>query len=463
MLFNSFSFLLFFVIVTTLYYIIPYKPRLFLLLGASCFFYMLFVPEYIIILFVTILIDYIAGIYIEKHQNHKKKKKLYLIISILATCLVLFIFKYYNFFIENFLIASHKIGFEPNIKIINMILPIGLSFHTFQSLSYVIEVYRGNQKTEKNFLIYSIYVMFYPQLVAGPIERPQNIIHQFKIPHQFNKDNIVLGLRQMLWGFFMKVVIADRLSLYVDAVYNNPDNHHGLSIIIATLFFSIQIYCDFAGYSNIAIGSAKVMGFDLMKNFNRPYFSFSVSEFWSRWHISLSTWFRDYLYIPLGGSKNGKIHHLRNLLITFLISGLWHGANWTFIVWGGLNGLYLIFEIILNKNKTKNILSYAITMSLIVLSWLFFRATDLSTANTLLKNMTIIDLNIYIGDIHTLLYSLLGISILFIVEFLEERKKISTLKISSNAKIRYTYYVIIIFCILLFGVFDESQFIYFQF
>ncbi|MEO6135767.1 MAG: MBOAT family O-acyltransferase, partial [Ginsengibacter sp.] len=302
---------------------------------------MAFVPVYIFILFFTIIIDYIAGIVIENSNN--KKRKTFLVLSIIANVGVLAFFKYYNFFTDNFNDLLYSLNIHTySVPILDIILPIGLSFHTFQAMSYTIEVYRGKQKAERHFGIYSLYVMFYPQLVAGPIERPQNLIHQFKEKHSFSSQNLLDGLRLMLWGFFKKLVIADRLSQYVDIVYNNPNDYHYLNLIIATILFSIQIYCDFSGYSDIAIGAAKSMGFHLMTNFNRPYFSKNIQEFWKRWHISLSTWFKDYLYISLGGNRVGIKRMYLNVAIVFLLSGFWHGANWTYIIWGALHTVFII-------------------------------------------------------------------------------------------------------------------------
>jgi D-alanyl-lipoteichoic acid acyltransferase DltB (MBOAT superfamily) len=298
-----------------------------MLLVASCIFYMAFVPAYIFILLTTILIDYYMGILIAGSTG--RRRLVYLQISIVSTCLVLFIFKYSAFFGMTIRELQALVGTAQDFPIAHILLPIGLSFHTFQSLSYVVEVYRGKQQPERNFGIYSLYVMFYPQLVAGPIERPQNLLHQFHEEHRFELSNLALGLRLMLWGFFQKMVIADRCAVYVNHVYNNWQVESGLALLIATIFFAIQIYADFAGYSCIAIGCARVMGFQLMTNFNHPYFSQSFGEFWKRWHISLSTWFRDYVYIPLGGSRVRTSRFYLNLLLTFSISGLWHGANWT--------------------------------------------------------------------------------------------------------------------------------------
>jgi alginate O-acetyltransferase complex protein AlgI len=351
MLFNSLEFLYFFISVTILYYALPWNWRWKMLLAASCIFYMAFIPAYIVILMTTILIDYWMGILIA--ESIGPKRRLYLQISIISTCLVLFIFKYCAFFGLTVRELQALLGLAQTFPITHIILPIGLSFHTFQSLSYVVEVYRGKQEPERNFGIYSLYVMFYPQLVAGPIERPQNLLHQFHEDHPFELDNLARGLRMMLWGLFQKMVIADRCAQYVNLVYAHWSIETGLSLLAATLLFAVQIYADFAGYSNIAIGCARVMGFKLMTNFNHPYFARSFSEFWKRWHISLSTWFRDYIYIPMGGNRLGTARLYFNLFVTFAISGLWHGANWTFVIWGALNGMFLIAEHCLTSAGTR--------------------------------------------------------------------------------------------------------------
>src|SRR5215217_6193014 len=357
MLFNSVEFIFFFILVTSLYFILPHKFRWGLLLAASCYFYMAFVPIYILILGFTIIIDFFAAIYIEKTNG--QRRKLLLAASIIANIGILCVFKYYNFFVDNIESFSF-IAFGNQLKLpyLSILLPIGLSFHTFQALSYTIEVYRGHQVAERNLGIYSLYVMFYPQLVAGPIERPQNILHQFHERKHFNYDNVTSGLRLMLWGMIKKVVIADRLSLFTDDVFNNIGNFPPLTLVLAVFFFSFQIFCDFSGYSDIAIGAARVMGFKLMTNFNQPYQARNISEFWKRWHISLSTWFRDYLYIPLGGNRVKLYRGYLNLFIVFIISGFWHGANWTFIVWGALHGFYLIFAQVtkMPRNRIRNVL-----------------------------------------------------------------------------------------------------------
>jgi len=353
---------------------------------------MFFIPAYILILFALILIDYYAAILIEKSRD--KNRKAYLIISILSTCSALFIFKYFNFFNNNVSEIAKFLHLDYPIGALQLILPLGLSFHTFQSLSYVIEVYKKKQKSEHHLGVYTLYVMFYPQLVAGPIERPQNLLHQFYEEHFFECQRVADGLKLMAWGMFKKAVIADRLASFVKVVYDKPQDYQGVSFLVATVFFAFQIYCDFSGYSDIAIGSAQVMGFRLMDNFNRPYSSRSIAEFWKRWHISLSTWFRDYLYIPLGGNRVSKPRWFYNLFITFFVSGLWHGANWTYVVWGTLHGSYMIFGIITRDwrdkiitfvgiNKFEKVFRYCqvfTTFILVCFAWIFFRAKDIQDA-----------------------------------------------------------------------------------
>ncbi|WP_258138919.1 MBOAT family O-acyltransferase [Mucilaginibacter phenanthrenivorans] len=430
---------------------------------------MAFVPIYIIILGFTIVVDYFAGIYIENAKG--AKRKLFLTTSLIANIGVLCVFKYYNFLNENLSILLSHLGHGNPFPFLLILLPIGLSFHTFQAMSYTIEVYRGNQPAERNFGIYALYVMFYPQLVAGPIERPQNLLHQFYEKHEFSSERVSSGLKQMMVGFLKKLVVADRLSIYVDTIYSSSSSQSGKSLLVATVFFAIQIYCDFSGYSDIAIGAAKVMGFDLMKNFNRPYFSLSISEFWRRWHISLSTWFKDYLYFPLGGSRVKSIsRRYFNLLVVFLISGLWHGANWTFVIWGALNGFLLIIESTLKIPFTttswwKRIIRTFITFSLICLTWVFFRASTASQAYDIVKKIIQFKGSLYFGNPKDhFLYSIAAILFLLIIEFMREYFP-QKFKLFDNKSgiIRYAFYTLTIITILLFGVLDGGQFIYFQF
>lgn len=391
MVFNSAEFLVFFALVTFLYFALPHKFQWLLLLTASCVFYMAFIPYYILILFLTIGIDYFAGIKIE--ESYARNRKYYLILSIIATCAVFFVFKYFDFFAVNLNTLASILGWNYSIALLGIILPIGLSFHTFQSLSYVFEVYKGRQKAERHFGIYSLYVMFYPQLVAGPIERPQNLLHQFHEVHAFEYDRFANGLKRMALGFFKKIVIADNLATYVNQVYANPHEFHGVALLIATIFFAIQIYCDFSGYADIAIGAARVMGFKLMENFKNPYFATSIQDFWRRWHISLSTWFRDYLYIPLGGNRVGPLRWCLNIGITFAIAGLWHGANWTYVVWGLLHGFFYIFSRATESVRAHIVLTLPFMsgsvgilvrrtgiFSIVLIAWVFFRANTFADA-----------------------------------------------------------------------------------
>lgn len=486
MLFNSFEFFIFFPLVTALYFLLPHKYRWLMLLIASCVFYMAFIPAYILILFVTITIDYFAGIWIENTQGGRKKT--YLIISIISTCLVLFVFKYFNFFNTNMASVATFLGWNYPIGALEIILPIGLSFHTFQSLSYVIEVYRGHQKAEHNFGIYSLYVMFYPQLVAGPIERPQNLLHQFYEKHDFDYARVVSGLKLMAWGLFKKVVIADRLAVFVNLVYNDPHAYEGLPLVLATVFFAFQIYCDFSGYSDIAIGSAQVMGFKLMKNFDRPYFSKSISEFWKRWHISLSTWFRDYLYISLGGNRVSKPRWYFNLFFTFLVSGLWHGANWTFVIWGALHGFYLVFAILTGKARDKvnhwlglehmpGLMKFVQVASVFVLAdfaWIFFRAANIQDAFYIIGSMFrgwdqvanpvyLRSLVEALGSWSEILLIILTVGFMEYIHLAQRKISIRDWIAARPAWVRWGTYYLLIITIMCFGVFNKSQFIYFQF
>jgi alginate O-acetyltransferase complex protein AlgI len=347
MLFNSLEFALFFPVVTALYFALPHRARWLMLLAASCYFYMAFVPVYILILGFTIVIDYFAGILIENSQG--QRRRLFLIASLIANVGILCVFKYYNW-------LNGALG-EP-LPVLAILLPIGLSFHTFQAMSYTIEVYRGHQRAERHFGLYALYVMFYPQLVAGPIERPQNLLPQFHRDHNdghaFDYDRVVSGLRIMMGGFLMKLGVADQVAPFVFQVWGQPGVYHGWPVIIANVFFIVQMYCDFAGYSLIAIGSAKVMGYTLMWNFDRPWFSTSLNEFWRRWHISLMTWFRDYLFLPLaGGNRFTKRRGLIALFIVYVVSGVWHGANWTFLLWGVGHGVAIVFGNLTRKWRNK--------------------------------------------------------------------------------------------------------------
>jgi D-alanyl-lipoteichoic acid acyltransferase DltB (MBOAT superfamily) len=391
MLFNSFDFLVFFPIVTIVYYLLSrQRLRVIWLLLASCYFYMAFIPSYILILAVLIVTDYAAGLFIEKSAG--RRRKAFLILSIISNVSFLAFFKYGTFLGENLSALTHFLHLNYSPAVLSVILPIGLSFHTFQSMSYTIEVYRGKQRAEKDFLTYALYVMFYPQLVAGPIERPQNLLPQLKQKHAFDFENIKAGLKFMLWGFFMKLVVADRAGLLVNTVYARPSDYRGFPLLLANYVFAFQIYCDFAGYSVIAIGTARMMGVRLMENFKRPYFSVSPAEFWTRWHISLSTWLRDYLFMPIAVSRRqwGTAGIAFSLMATFLICGLWHGADWTFILWGLLNGLYVLASArvaLSQKGRLFRWISWLVTFHAIVLAWTFFRAANIRSAFLVVRNL----------------------------------------------------------------------------
>jgi D-alanyl-lipoteichoic acid acyltransferase DltB (MBOAT superfamily) len=476
MLFNSIDFILFFLLVTVAYYVLPHRHRWILLLGASCYFYMAFVPIYILILAVTIVIDYFAGIWLENSTGKKRKRLLYL--SLAANIGVLVIFKYYNFFLDNLGFLLKGFALSNPLPRLDMLLPIGLSFHTFQAMSYTIEVYRGNQKAERHFGIYSLYVMFYPQLVAGPIERPQNLLGQFRTKFNFDYNNVAAGLKLMLWGFVKKLVIADRLGIYVDAVYGDPAHQGSASLILATIFFSFQIYADFSGYTDIAIGAARVMGFKLMTNFRRPFLARSTAEVWKRWHISLSSWFRDYLYISIGGNRVTIPRWYLNLFIVFLVSGLWHGASWTFIIWGGLNGFFVIFGIISKPFRDKInrftgltrfpvvllVLQILTTFLLTSMARIFFRATSISDALLIVKKIFTFNTPGFLYDPVLLFYAFTAILLLMIKEIKEEFFSNSfTLLYHKKWQVRTLAAASLVILIILAGVFDGGQFIYFQF
>ena len=392
MLFNSFAFLIFFPVVTALYFLLPQRWRWLLLLTASCLFYMYLIPKYILILIFTIVVDYVAGLLIEPAQG--ARRKLFLVCSLIANIGALALFKYCDFLSENLAALARALGWNYSLQSLKLILPVGLSFHTFQAMSYTIEVYRGRQPAERHFGIYALYVMFYPQLVAGPIERPQHLLHQFYEVHPCDYDRVTSGLKLMAWGLFKKAVVADRLAPFVNGVYADPAQSLGPVLALATVCFAFQIFCDFSGYSDMAVGAARVMGFRLMRNFDSPYQARSIAEFWRRWHISLSSWFKDYLYIPLGGRRCSTARWRANICIVFLVSGLWHGANWTYVIWGGLHGFFILGGAATERVRARlaavlglaqcprahAALRVATTFLLVCLSWIFFRARTLHDA-----------------------------------------------------------------------------------
>jgi D-alanyl-lipoteichoic acid acyltransferase DltB (MBOAT superfamily) len=436
---------------------------------------MAFIPEYILILFFLIGIDYLAGLWIERSEG--RRKLTVLVMSIAANLGLLFFFKYFDFVNNNLAHLAMLLHVAYAVPSLHYLLPIGLSFHTFQSLAYTIEVYRGRFAAEKRLHLFALYVMFYPQLVAGPIERPQHLLHQFVEEHRFDYHRVVSGLKLMLWGFFQKVVVADRAAVFADAVYHDPHHFAGLGLVVGTVFFAIQIYGDFAGYSNIAIGAARVMGFDLMHNFKRPYFAHSVAEFWQRWHISLSTWFRDYVYIPLGGNRVSHNRWYLNIGITFLISGLWHGAAWTFVIWGALNGVYLIITNVADERwKRLGLLQIPMTFALTSFAWIFFRAKSLADAGYIVGHLFagyggmltnlhgFIKTNVLLEQAQNafIIAGAAGIA-LFVFEALNARYGLVRAIERWPAWARMTAYSAFVWCIIIAGMFGNRQFIYFQF
>ena len=400
MTFNSWEFLLFYPIVAILYFLLPKKMKWPMLLIASYYFYMFYQAELVFLIFGTTLVSWIASRIIERSEK-VRTKRFWLTITLIVCLGVLFFYKYFNFLSGSVTGIAAYFGAEIGSFTLDLILPVGISFYTFQTLSYVIDVYRGDIKTERNFFFYALFVSFFPQLVAGPIERPDNLMPQLREEHKWSKDNAVKGAKHMIVGFFKKVCVADTIAVYVNAVYNNAEEATGLGVIIATVLFALQIYCDFSGYTDIAIGCARIMGIRLMKNFDHPYMATSIKEFWSRWHISLSSWFRDYLYIPLGGNRRGRLRQLINLFIVFLVSGLWHGAAWTYVIWGAVHGIYQIIGNLTWKPRNKLLgkiglsdrsigivwLRRVITFVLVSFAWIFFRANSLADAGLLLERL----------------------------------------------------------------------------
>ncbi|MFT2007196.1 MBOAT family O-acyltransferase [Pontibacter sp. 13R65] len=489
MLFNSFEFLVFFPTVVLLYFLFPHRFRWLVLLIASYTFYMFWRADYAIILVISTLIDYLCSNMMDRHsEENRAKRKPWLWLSLLSNLGILFTFKYYNFFNAAAKDLAEVLDVAYAAPAFELLLPMGISFYTFQTMSYSIDVYYGRIKAEKHFGIFALFVTFFPQLVAGPIERAGNLLSQLREKHEFNYQRVTDGLKLMAWGLFKKVVIADRLAVMVNQVYNNPTDYEGVPLIIATVFFAFQIYCDFSGYSDIAIGAAQVMGFRLMENFRRPYFSKSIREFWSRWHISLSTWFRDYLYIPLGGNRVLKWRWYYNIFIVFLVSGIWHGANWTFIVWGALHGFYQVFGLMTAKKRDLlvqilrldkyqglyRIIQVATTFSLVCLAWVFFRANNISDALYIIKHLNLENPQVYKLIRGQSLYLGLpqwkflmvcsGVFFFISLEFLTRSKHSPAIFFNRfPLVIRWTSFYILLLSILIFGYFETNEFIYFQF
>ena len=498
MLFNSIHFILFFPIVVLLYFTIPPRWRWVLLLLASYYFYTRWKVNYAILVILSTIVDYVVALLMVKYPKKGMGRKSLLATSLVINLGLLFTFKYYNFVSVNLQEFCNLFDIFYNVPHLDVLLPLGISFYTFQTLNYTIDVYRGDIKPEKHLGRFAVYVAFFPQLVAGPIERAAHLIPQFWQEHKFNYQRLVAGLKIMLWGFFLKVVVADRLAIYVDYVYSTPNQFHGATLLLATYFFAFQIYADFAGYSAIAIGSAKILGYDLIENFRYPYLAASVSEFWKRWHISLSTWFRDYVYKPMGGNRVHKSRWIYNIMVVFLVSGMWHGANWTFLIWGAIHGIYLITYMLTkelqvkilnifgieNFPKLKRIMTVFFTFHLVLVAWVFFRANSIGDAGIILSNMvTGLPYDIYrlltinlqqelYGDLLlsaniTKFEFVLSLVLILFVMIHDILRDVLCLHQKLGQKTGYyfrmVYYDGLISALVLLGVFGQKQFIYFQF
>ena len=490
MLFNSYGFLGFFPVVCIFYYFIPIRFRYLFLLAASLFFYMCWNPKYVLLLLTSISITYLSGLLIEGTENIGRKK-LFVWLSFLSNLGILFFFKYFNFAAASLSRALQLIHLQPLNLSFDVLLPVGISFYTFQALSYTVDVFRGEIRAERNYFRYALYVSFFPQLVAGPIERSKNLLSQINAPRMLDWERVQSGLIQMLYGYFQKVMISDNAAVIVDQVYDNFRSYGSVELVLATLLFAVQIYCDFGGYSNIAIGAARILGFDLMDNFNAPYLSMSVAEFWRRWHVSLSSWFRDYVYIPLGGNRKGRIRKYLNLIIVFFASGLWHGASWHFVAWGVINGFYQIAGEVLAPVRSyfmkllhidpnsfsRKVRKTVLTFLLISFSWIFFRASGIHQAFEIigriwnnpdpwvLTNDSLFKLGLRSGPFHVLEASIL---VMVLVDLCKSRgiRLVSFLQ-KQECWFRWGICLLLLLWILIFGRygagFDESQFIYFQF
>ena len=481
MLFNSFQFFFFFVLVWMLFLVTRGTTRKVILLIASYYFYMCWSTRYIFVIWGITLIDYVAGIQIEKAAE-PHLRRLYLGMSLFCNIGLLFFFKYFNFLLGSASTAAHFLGLRYDPPLLSIILPVGLSFHTFQAMSYTIEVYRRKVPAEKRLLEYALYVAFFPQMVAGPIERPNQLLPQFHREPRVTFDGLCSGLAQAMWGLFKKIVIADNVSEFVKLIYATPRHYDGATLLLATMLFSLQIYCDFSGYTDMALGLARMMGYELVINFRQPYFSRSVGEFWRRWHISLSTWFRDYVYIPLGGNRATPPRHWFNLMVTFVVSGLWHGANWTFIAWGFLHGAYLVVAQSLSPAAERlgralraerfprfvSALKIAVTFILVTIAWIYFRASTVGDAWFITWHLLPLGrldpFVLKVGGFSraTAPYLALFIVAMFVVEWWIAHPE-QTPRLWSSPRFRALCYNACLYCIVFFGFFGHRDFIYFQF
>lgn len=469
MLFNSLPFLLFFPIVVILYWVLPHKWRNPMLLVASYYFYMNWKPVYAILIFISSLTTWGCALMMERHPA---KKKPWLVGCLVLNIGILFVYKYLGFVGNSIHDLMDALGIEMYVPDFTLLLPVGISFYTFQAVGYTIDVYRGSLPAERNAGTYMLFVSFFPQLVAGPIERAKNLLPQFHTLHHFDGMNLLQGLKLMTWGYFMKLCIAESVAPYVNAVYNNIGMHNGTSIWLATIFFTFQIFCDFGGYSLIAIGTARCVGFRLMDNFRQPYLARDIKEFWRRWHISLSTWFSDYVYIPLGGSRCSTAKHQRNLFVTFLVSGLWHGANWTFVLWGAYHGMLQVLLTLKRKfmprklslGKLGKILSIIVTFVAVLIGWVFFRANSVADAKLALTKMAHPSGMLFNGEGKPeIVLPLILIGILMLRELRNERGYKLRLTSNDNIYVSAVSTALLVIIILMCAHFESGQFIYFQF
>lgn len=480
--FNSFTYCVFLALIVFLHFQLPQRWRWVLLLVASYYFYMSWNANYAILLVASTFIDWLLSIWIENTPD-RRRKRLYLLVSLVSNLGMLFAFKYYAFAIHSLERAATFLGTSLEIPMLNVLLPVGISFYTFQSLSYTIDVYRGQRSAERHLGLFALYVSFFPQLVAGPIERSTTLLPQFRVQHRFRCDRFAEGIKLILWGMFKKVVISDQLAVFVDRAYAYPWEQSGIVLLIGTCFFAFQIYCDFSGYSDIAIGSARLMGYDLMINFRRPYFAQSLTDFWRRWHVSLSTWFRDYVYFPLGGNRVSFVRSCVNIMTVFIISGVWHGARWTFVIWGFIHGLIMTMERIATRaarwpvinwmatsqHPIRRLLSWTLTLLVVLLSWVFFRAAYVQDAVHIVQRI-VFDLPAYrLSDVAKVqaLPSVVGqfllIGLLLGVEGSARSDDFGQLFADRPRWLRWGFYYVLMFLLLVAGRYDGKAFIYFQF
>jgi alginate O-acetyltransferase complex protein AlgI len=488
MSFISLEYIVFFCTVIPLYFIIPHRWRWLLLLVASAIFYMVWRPEYILVILAIAFTDFWTAQFMRRTED-PRRRKLLLTVSLVANLSILFFFKYFNFFNATLGGIFGALHISYSVSPLDLILPLGISFHTFQSMGYAIDVYRGQTEPERNMGIFALFVLFFPQLVAGPIERANHMLPQFRQHFNFDYDRAVEGLRQVLWGFFKKTVIADRLAIYVNAVYNDSSHQSGAVFIIATVFFAFQIYCDFSGYTDIALGTAKILGFDLTNNFRQPYLSQSIGEFWRRWHISLSNWIRDYLFFPLSryllkkdGRRHPRLVQFVVSVIVMLLVGLWHGAAWTFVIWGGLHGLYLGIESLFGRRTPQTgireraiqVGKVLLSFTLVCFAWIFFRASSVTVAGYIISHMFVFTdprpitypfANALFPEQTEFIISIALIAFLILVDIMDTRWSINKLMTTSPAVVRWALYYSLTIAVLFSGLYGQGAqpFIYFQF